>query len=99
MITPTDHAVERARERLGWKPDTLARMLPKIEASGVPLGDTRGKLRRYLDKKRSASDNGRGSLLVFSDHVFIVRGGALITVLDLPKEFHRAARDAAKRKP
>lgn len=93
-IALTAHAIDRARECLGWNEKTLRRMVAKVSAHGVRQRDTRGRLRRWLDAQSMEHRKGDGNLL-FGEHIYIIQAGTLITVYRLPKEFHRAANDAA----
>lgn len=91
---PTQHAIERAKERLGWNEATLRRMLPKVVARGVDYRDTRGKLRRYLDGQACLHHKGNATR-IHGHHIFVMQGEVLVTVYELPKEFRNAAASAA----
>jgi len=89
----TKHATGRGKERLGWCRNTLTRMAEKALNEGVTHAQTRGRLNRYLTMlylQQRQADNIR----VFGEHVFIFAGNSLITILRLPRQMRRAARDA-----
>lgn len=90
-IQLTDHAIERAKERLGWNRAALVRMMGKVLAEGLPQRETRGRLRRYLDAMSRDHRKGDGNR-IWSNHLFVIQGGTLVTVIELPKEHQRAAK-------
>ena len=97
-ITPliTDHARERAKERLGWNHSALDRMAERALNEGVAHTHTRGRLNRYLGKlymERKKANNTR----LYGEHVFIFSNEVLITVFPLPREMRAAAQKASKR--
>lgn len=93
-LRPTEHAIARAKERLGWKEATLRRMLPKVAEAGVPVAATRGKLRRYLDGQQWLHHKGNATR-IHGHHIYVIQGEVLITIYELPKEFRGAAQSAA----
>jgi len=93
----TAHAKERAKERLGWNAAALTRMADKALAVGVSHAATKGRLHRYLSHLYLTHEKGNNTR-IFGEHVFVFEGRMLITVLHLPHEFRRAARDAGGRK-
>jgi len=96
-IQLTQHAVDRAKERLGWNESTLRRMMVKVADQGVPQRETKGRLLRWLNAMSRDHRKGDGTVL-WSHHVFVIQGGTLITVFELPKEYQRAATDAAAKR-
>src|SRR5690242_1601287 len=97
-ITPsiTDHARERAKERLGWNDSAITRMAERALNEGVTHSQTRGRLNRYLGKlymEHRTANNSR----VYGEHVFIFCNQVLITVLHLPRDMRAAAQKASKR--
>lgn len=44
----TDHALQRARQRLGWKPATLCRMIPRVLRCGLWGNRTPAALQPWL---------------------------------------------------
>ncbi len=95
LPVPSDHAIERAKERLGWSESALRRMIPRIMERGLWQDQTRGELRLYLDARSDGYANG-SVCVVFAEHLFVLQGGTLVTVLRLPKELRHAAATKAK---
>lgn len=92
----TDHARERARERLGWNSSALDRMAEKALNEGVAHVHTRGRLNRYLGKLFTEHRTANNTRL-YGEHVFIFHNEVLITVFPLPREMRPAAQKASKR--
>ncbi len=90
----TNHSIDRAKERCGWNRCALERMADKALESGISQKDVSGRLRRYIDK-HSIQHPGHRSF-IHGNVVFVFAGVTLITVLDLPKEFQRAAKASRK---
>ena len=57
-IELTEHAVERARQRLGWSESALARMTDRVLHFGPVVAQTTGVLRRYLQRRVCSSTVG-----------------------------------------
>lgn len=95
----TDHAIERARQRLGWNRSTLRRMMHKVTSRGLGTKHTRGSLRRYLVEHR-----GDGvAIRTYGEHLFIFRWDpaaealCLVTVWQIPLPLRPALRRATLR--
>jgi hypothetical protein len=89
----TEHAFQRAKQRLGWPPSATARMAQKALDCGVRHQDTAGRLRRFLDHQFLLHGHGNNTR-IYGQHVFIFEGPVLITILYLPNELRRAAQSA-----
>lgn len=87
----TEHAIHRAKERLGWPPGATLRMAQKALDSGVRHADTAGRLKRYIDGLYLLHGKGNNTR-IYGEHVFIFQGATLITILYLPNDLRRAAR-------
>ncbi len=93
----TDHAIQRAEERFGWKKDTLDRMAEKAWDKGVTRKHFSGQLRDWLDKRIEKFDSGHRTC-IYGDAVFVFHGRVLVTILRLPNDFKRAVARADKKK-
>ena len=92
----TEHAIERAWQRLGWTEHALGRMVSRVLAFGIGVDEAAGALRRYLRDHQSD-----GALVrAYGEHVFIfyrepdVPEVSLVTVWQLPLELRSALRRA-----
>lgn len=82
----TSHAIERVEERLSLRRDSLQRLADAALDCGIRHDETRGKLRRYMDRlylSQGSANNNR----IHGSHVFIFENRVLITVHLLPHEF------------
>ena len=87
-ITITQHAYDRARERLSWKPSTLDRMTERAFIEGVRPKYTRGQLRAYIDMKRERYKDAR-NVRLHGEVIYFFRGKRLITLYQLPTELRK----------
>lgn len=100
QLAATDHACQRARQRLNWNRAALERMLERIVYTGIALDDCTGALARFLEQK--LHDPRHQTLRVYGEHLFVFarhddgRTLHLLTVYPLPTE-HRAAARRAQR--
>lgn len=101
-LVATDHAYQRARQRLRWHTRTLERMLDRVFYFGVSAEDCARELRGYLDAL--PHEPGQNVVRVYGQLVFIfARDEAsttarLLTVYPLPG-LHRAAARRAQHHP
>ena len=77
-MIPTTHSYKRAKERLGWSKATLDRMVEKAFDEGLAYSDTKGRLRKYIDKRFKF-----GEVRIYAEHIFFFNGDVLITVYRL----------------
>jgi hypothetical protein len=98
----TSHALQRAKERAGWRGVTLARMVDRVFFTGVGANTPCRKIREFL-RSVQAEHAGRYAR-AYGEHVFLFATGetydeaVLVTVLRLPAELRAAARDAKRRR-
>lgn len=90
----SDHAAQRLKERLGWNASAQQRMANLALERGLKHTDTSGRLRRYFDKLFLSHGSGNNTR-IYGEHVYIIQGQTVVTVLHLPNDLKRAARQAA----
>lgn len=91
------HGTRRGKERAGLDRRALERTAAKALQAGLHPKETAGALRRYLDGQ--AMQHGK-RLRVLGNHIFVFGSRhVLVTVLELPHEFRRAAASALKKRP
>ena len=76
-MTISDHAYQRAKERLGWKKRTLERMAERVLVSGTYYKDMSKSMKEYI--ARLECKTGR-TYIVYGEHLYSFDGDALITV-------------------
>ena len=78
----TDHAYERAKERLGWKRKVLDKMMEKAFFEGIQHKDTKGSLNRYITKlwfDYKFCNNVR----IYGENIYFFKDSKLITLYRL----------------
>lgn len=88
----TTHAAQRAKERCGLSRRSLERMAGKVLAEGLPIDRTSGRLKRFLDAKARKYRAGNQNR-IHGEHVWIIQDGKFITVVPLPKDLRKLARE------
>jgi hypothetical protein len=92
----THHAEARGKERAGLNRKALERTADKARTQGLRRKDAAGRLARYLDKL-AITHPGKVPV-IYGQHVYVFAGEVLITVMELPHEFRRAAADCLKKR-
>lgn len=98
-LLASSHAVQRARQRLGWSRSALLRMLERVVYAGLGPADCGGALRLYL---LAATEPEEDVLLrVYGVHVFVLTRDeaetlTLKTVFPLPPELRPFATRARR---
>lgn len=93
----TKHGRNRAHQRTGLPRRTIDRNAERALKAGIARTDTRGALRRYLDKLYYSHDCAASNIRVYCGYVYIFNGDILITVLILPQEYRRTALKEAQK--
>ena len=87
-INISDHAIERARQRLGWSARSLRRMASRVVSVRRSADEISGVLHRYLEEQEFSS----GALArSYGENLFIFQRSTageltLVTVWQLPAE-------------
>lgn len=84
-ICITDHAYERAKERLSWSPKVLDKMAELAFLKGYNHKDLKGSLSRYITKlwfKYKFVNNVR----IYGENIFFFSENKLITLYRLPNK-------------
>lgn len=84
----TDHAYQRARQRLGWKKRSLERMLKRAFAQGRRVDDYSGEFGRYLTAK-CRGEGVANTLIIYGEIMFFFCNSTLITLYQVPNKFSR----------
>lgn len=92
----TEHAIDRAKERLGINKEALERVCEKVIEFGISKQDVSGRLARYLDKISAVHKSGNNTRL-WGEHIFVIQDDTLITILNVDKEFKNAVSKALQK--
>jgi len=102
MITllATNHANERARERIGWHRRTLDRMLERVFYDGLGLGDCPRRLHEFI--AASVTAEACGLTRIYGEHLYVFASDrpnvvVLKTVYPLPAALKLTAHRARDR--
>ena len=93
----TEHAIARAKERLGWNADAVSRMAVKAFNEGIQHSETSGRLNKYFTSlyfKATSANNIR----IYGEHVFLFCNNRLVTVLQLPRDLRNSVHSISKKK-
>lgn len=88
QIIITDHAYDRANERLSLTKDSFARLAMKAFELGITHADAKGRLRKYMDslwfKYKSANN-----VKIYGENLFFFKDNLLITTYQIPHELKK----------
>lgn len=74
----TQHAYQRAKQRLGWKASVLEKMVVRIYRQGIQLRDTKGALRKYCVSKRRKRK--KIEIRIYGEHIYLFEKYTLVTL-------------------
>jgi len=95
-IIITDHAFDRAKERLSMSRSAFIRISETAYEDGIVQKEVAGSLRRYLDKLY-LSHKQAGNIRLYGENVFLFGGNVLITVFQVPPNIRKSALRIQKR--
>lgn len=87
MVEISKHAKQRIKQRVGVSPKN-SRMMDKILSNGIHRKNTKGRLRKYMDRIYNYRDNSVP--LLYGDKIYVFsKDNILITVLSLPSNLQK----------
>lgn len=84
----TNHAYDRAKERLSLSSSALERFASKAFKEGIKHSDTKGKLNKYITKIWGATKEVN-NIRIYGENVFLFVDNKLITLYQIPNELKR----------
>jgi len=78
----TEHAYEKAKERMNWKPKVLDKMMQKAFYKGIQHKDTKGTLKKHITKlwhRYKFCNNVR----IYGENIYFFSNKRLITLYRL----------------
>ena len=78
----TNHAYQRAKERMNWAPKVLDKMMQLAFDKGVQHKDTKGTLHRYITKLY-LQNNIANHIRIYGEDIYLFNGKTLITLYRL----------------
>ena len=94
----TVHGSRRATERIGIPKKAVDRNAEAALTKGLCHSEANGPLRKYLAALYNRYGQSAGNIRVYGNFVYIFNGHILITVLNLPTEYRKAAVAQLKKK-
>lgn len=88
MIVITDHAYERADERLSLRKDSFKRLAEKAYEEGIAHSQMKGRLYRYCEKVFHAHRTAN-NIKIHGENIFLFNLNVLITVYQVPNELKK----------
>jgi hypothetical protein len=90
-VQVTQHAIERARERLSFNAQVLLKMARRAFFCGIAYEDTRGALHNFLDKYWDAQTKGN-HVRIYGEVIYVFAKNKLLTVYQIPCKVRRILR-------
>lgn len=81
----TEHAYERAKERLGWKHDVLDKMAKKALTEGIQHKETKGTLHKYITKLWFEYKHCN-NIRIYGENIYFFCDNKLITLYRLDQK-------------
>ena len=91
VVSITDHAYDRAKERLSWKHSVLDKMAEKAFLEGVTHKDTKSHLSKYITKiwfQHRTANNVR----IYGENIYLFHNNTLITIYQLPNNLRKCVK-------
>lgn len=79
IIYVSDHAVARAKERLGWDKETLFRMMPRVIEKGHrnPYGKEDAKPNNIYECQN----------IIYGENLYVIKHQTLVTVVNVRNKY------------
>ena len=91
------HGSKRARQRVGIPKKAVDKMARTALERGIGYREATGKLRDYIGWLYEKYDGNGNNIRVYGDKVYVFHDAILITVLNVPGEHMKAARDQQRK--
>ena len=88
VILVSDHAYDRAKERLSLNKKAFLRLAESAFIKGVRHSDTKGSLNKHITKmwfKYRSANNVR----IYGENIFLFKDNSLVTVYQLPNNLRK----------
>lgn len=86
----SEHAILRAKERIGWNRTTLTRMAKQVLIRGIPSTKFRGPFAKFLKariEKHKDTMESELEIYIHGDYMFLFSSVRLLTLWRIPKEY------------
>jgi len=92
----TKHAEKRLKERCGWNARSFQNIAGKIMNEGLKSANCAGRLKKYMNYLY-LSHRKANNIRIYGNHVYVINGSTLITVLEISKAHKTAAKQQTKK--
>jgi hypothetical protein len=97
MITITDHAKHRAKERCGIKEKGVERLASIAFTKGLTHSETTGPLNAYITSLYFYNETAN-NIRLYGDKCYIFCNEVLVTVLDTPRKYRQIVKKLIDRR-
>lgn len=87
-VQVTEHAYQRAKERLSWNHKVCDKMSEKAFLEGIKHKDTKGSLHRYVTKLWFSYRHAN-NVRIYGENIFFFCDNRLITLYQLPNDLRK----------
>lgn len=87
MISISEHAYNRAKERLGLNRPALRKLCAMAYCYGVAQSQTKGLLLSYLKQRKVEYPNN--TFRIYGENLFVFQNNVLVTAFRLPNEVNK----------
>jgi len=84
----TKHAIQRGKERFGWKKKVVVKMANKAYYEGRSIDETKGVISSYL---QTIANNSVNNVKIYGDNVYLFDDMRLVTLYRLPTNMVKRA--------
>lgn len=88
QVTITEHAFDRAKERLGLNEAAFKKIVLRAWLDGIKHKDTKGTLNQYITKLYMRYKNAN-NIRIYGEVVYVFSNQTLITVYQVPSELKK----------
>ncbi len=94
----TRHGEQRIRERIGVSKKGAERQSELALERGISHGEMKGRLHKWVTSVAMNEAQTRGKYHIYNNKLFIYKSNALITVIPVPSNLHKAVAEQTKKK-
>lgn len=93
----TEHSIRRTKDRVGLSKKIADKNAQKALEFGIKHSESKGGLRRYLDKLFLSNRNAN-NVRIYHRYVYLFHNNRLITIMNLPHKFYDVADQIQRQK-
>lgn len=90
-ILITEHAYDRAKERLSMNQVSFTKLSEKAFSDGMTHSESAGNLKKFIDKLVLSHNKAASNIRIYGENVFLFSGNILKTVYQVPPNLKKSA--------